>query len=105
MKAKDILILIKTYPEISRKYTETVCTAGIIADTKELVRLYPVRYRYLAGKNRFSKYQWIKAKLKKAKSDIRPESYKLDEDSITLGGKIGTSGNWRERKQWVQCVL
>jgi len=42
MDAKDILILVKTYPEISTKYTETVCTGGILAETKELIRLYPV---------------------------------------------------------------
>jgi hypothetical protein len=41
MRKSDILIVVKTYPEISNKYTETVCTAGIIADTKRLVRLYP----------------------------------------------------------------
>jgi len=44
MKKSDILIVVKTYPEISNKYTETVCTAGIIANTKRLVRLYPIRY-------------------------------------------------------------
>ena len=54
MDTKDILILVKTYPEISRKYTETVCTAGILSETKELIRLYPVRYRYLEGDNQFS---------------------------------------------------
>ena len=85
MKPKDILILIKTYPEISRKYTETVCTGGILADTSELVRLYPVRYRYLTGKDQFSKYQWIKARLRKSPSDARPESYKVAEDSIIIG--------------------
>jgi hypothetical protein len=41
MEKNDILIVVKTYPEISRKYTETVCTAGILADSKRLVRLYP----------------------------------------------------------------
>jgi hypothetical protein len=39
MKKSNILIVVKTYPEVSNKYTETVCTAGIIADTKRLVRI------------------------------------------------------------------
>ena len=101
MKSKDILILIKTYPEISRKYTETVCSAGVLADTRKLVRLYPIRYRYLTGKDKFSKYQWIKSRLRKSQSDTRPESYKLVGDSITLGEKIGTSRSWQERKKWI----
>ena len=42
MGQRDILIVVKTYPEISSKYTETVCTAGILADFKTLVR--PIRF-------------------------------------------------------------
>lgn len=33
MAKKDILIVVKTYPEISRKYTETVWTGGILAES------------------------------------------------------------------------
>lgn len=101
MEAKDVLILVKTYPEISTKHTETVCTAGILADTKELIRLYPIHYRYLEGKNQFSKYQWINAKLSKATSDPRPESYNIFEDSIKLGNTIEPKKDWREREKWV----
>lgn len=43
MAKTDILIIVKTYPEISNKHTETVCTAGVVADTKRFVRLYPIR--------------------------------------------------------------
>ena len=39
MGRTNILIVVKTYPEISRKYTETVCTAGVLADNKTFVRL------------------------------------------------------------------
>jgi len=53
----NILIAVKTYPEISRKYTETVCTAGVLADSKTFVRLYPIRFRYLEGELQFKKYQ------------------------------------------------
>ena len=70
MGQKDILIVVKTYPEISSKYTETVCTAGILMDTKTLVRLYPIRFRYLEGKQQFKKYQWIKADINKATADL-----------------------------------
>ena len=88
MGQKDILIVVKTYPEISAKHTETVCTAGILADTKILVRLYPIRFRYLEGKQQFKKYQWIKADIDKATADPRPESYNIDPNSIVLGDII-----------------
>ena len=100
MEAKDILILVKTYPEYSAKYTETVCTAGILAENKQLIRLFPVRYRYLEGKNRFSKYQWINVKVSKAKSDSRPESYTIHENSIKLGEVINPGKDWIEREKW-----
>ena len=98
---QSILILAKTYPEISKKYTETVCTAGLHKDTKKLVRLYPIRYRYLCGENQFKKYQWIKADIEKARSDARPESYNIVENSIEIGNLIGTGDNWDERKKWI----
>ncbi|MGD0919005.1 MAG: hypothetical protein ABSB22_21380 [Thermodesulfobacteriota bacterium] len=50
---KDILICVKTYPEYSTKYIETVCTTGILKETKQLIRLYPITYRYLEGDRKF----------------------------------------------------
>lgn len=99
---KDILITVKTYPEYSGKYTETVCTCGVVADTSQMIRIYPIRFRYLNGDSKFSKYQWIKAKIKKAKNDARPESYNINDESIILGPVIGTDRNgWVEREKWV----
>ena len=90
MVTKDILILVKTYPEISKKYTETVCTGGILAETRELIRLYPVRYRYLEGETQFSKYQWISAKIAKSTTDVRPESFNIIENTpATIDGHAG----------------
>jgi hypothetical protein len=101
MKKSDILIVVKTYPEISNKYTETVCTAGIIADTKRLVRLYPIRFRYLEGEQQFAKYQWIKASIQKAYLDPRPESHHIDPDSIEVGEIIPVGKNWNDRYPWI----
>jgi len=101
MGQEDILIVVKTYPEISSKYTETVCTAGILADTKTLVRLYPIRFRYLVGKQQFQKYQWIKADITKATVDPRPESYNVDPNSIELGDIIPVGKSWEERCAWL----
>ncbi len=101
MEAKDVLILVKTYPEYSAKYTETVCTAGILAENKQLIRLYPIRYRYLEGKDQFTKYQWINVKLSKAASDSRPESYNIYEKSIKIGERIEPKKDWSEREKWI----
>lgn len=101
-KEKDILITVKAYPEYSTKYIETVCTCGIVRDTGQMIRLYPIQFRYLEGKNKFSKYQWIKAKIRKSKKDARPESYNIKDDSIILGSIIGTNKvGWIERAKWL----
>jgi hypothetical protein len=97
----DILIVVKTYPEISHKYTETVCTAGVLADSKTFVRLYPIRFRYLEGSMQFKKYQWIRANITKATSDPRPESYNIAPDSIELGDVIKAGKIWEERCAWL----
>jgi hypothetical protein len=44
---EKILITVKTYPVISKKYQETVCTAGLREDGS-WVRLYPVPFRTMA---------------------------------------------------------
>ena len=48
MKIEKITMLItaKTYPTISSRYNETVCTAGITTDWL-FRRLYPICYRSL----------------------------------------------------------
>lgn len=94
------MICIKTYPEYSSKYTETVCTAGVLGDTKELVRLYPIPYRYLEGQKQFAKYQWINASISKS-GDSRPQSYKIKANSIILGKIIEANKKWSERARWM----
>lgn len=101
MEKHDILICVKTYPEMSSKYTETVCTAGVLAETKKMVRLYPIRFRYLEGAQQFKKYQWIRASISKAVSDPRPESYNIDPNSIEARDVIPASKSWEERCAWL----
>lgn len=101
MGKSDILIAVKTYPEISKKYDETVCTAGILADTRKLIRLYPIRFRYLEGHRQFRKYQWIRANIHKALSDTRPESYHIETESIEMGALVPASKIWAERRDWL----
>ncbi len=88
---KKILILVKTYPNPSKNYLETVCTAGV-TESGEWIRLYPVSYRYLENDQQYPKYSWIEVEAKKASDDNRIESYKPRMESIKvirppLGGK------------------
>jgi len=90
-EARRILIWGKTYPELSSKYFETVCTGGVFEDTGSPVRLYPIPYRRLEGNGRFSKYQWIKAVVAPNPKDTRPESYRIDANSIALEEPVPTT--------------
>ncbi len=50
-----ILVTVKTYPTLSRKYGETVCTAGLREDGS-WVRIYPVPFRRLDEQQQYSKF-------------------------------------------------
>jgi hypothetical protein len=95
---EKILIWAKTYPELSSRYLETVCTAGLLPSGKPL-RLYPIPYRYLGdGKEQFRLYQWITADIQKRPDDSRPESFRIDCDSIEPGEVIPTTQDeWGKR--------
>lgn len=105
MEKRKILIATKTYPSISTKYRETVCTAGILLDDDEQpiewVRIYPIRFRYLDFDRRYPRWSIINANIEKNPKDSRPESYRIDDSSIEVIRKIGTENNWGERKQFV----
>ena len=98
---EKILIVIKTSPNPSIKYTETVCTAGITENGK-WIRIYPLPLRYMDFYKRFTKYQWINVHIKKRplKSDFRTDSYEPDWNTIQLLDKL-QPGTWTERKKIV----
>ena len=94
-----ILITVKTYPTLSRRYGETVCTAGIREDGT-WVRIYPVPFRRLDEEERYKKFDWIECKLQRNTSDPRPETYRFENmDELRTVGHIGTKFNWRERRR------
>jgi hypothetical protein len=96
---KRLLIWGKTYPEFSAKYYETVCTGAVDGDTGKLVRIYPITLRY--AKNPFEMYSWVEAKIERNTSDPRPESFKIEQDSIKVVGRIDTKDGWVERSKWI----
>lgn len=93
-------MVVKTAPNPSGKYRETVCTAGITEKGK-WIRLYPLPFRYIDFYHRFSKYQWISVEMKKRppERDFRIDSYEPNTDTISPIGKPLPAGNWIERKQ------
>jgi hypothetical protein len=100
MKTK-ILITVKTYPSISTKYKELVCTAGF-TENGNWIRIYPVPFRKLDYSTQYKKYDWIELDLEKNTSDFRPESYRTtNPDHIKICGHVDTDHNWAERKKLV----
>jgi hypothetical protein len=100
-----ILVTVKAYPQLSSKYGETVCVAGVRTDTEkpEWVRLYPVVYRDLHYDLRFSKYQYITVDVSDA-NDPRPESLRPNLDTLKLGPTL-EAGDWRERRRIVEPLM
>ena len=98
MPKESVLITVKTYPTLSRKYGEMVCTAGVRSDGS-WVRLYPIPFRRLDEEEQYAKFDWIEAELVKNRSDPRPETHRLvDSKDMRRVGHMGTDNNWRERR-------
>jgi len=99
---REILITAMTYPELSTKYRESACTGGVFMDTQEWCRIYPMPIRYLA--ERVHRWDVISATVWQDPSkDSRPESWRVDADSIKAVGKISTGRGhpptWERRRQ------
>lgn len=80
-------VLVKAFPQPSVKHEETVCVAAIAEDTRELLRLFPIRYRRLPTEHRFERFDQVTLTATKAESDPRPESFRVDEGSIQVTEK------------------
>lgn len=101
---KRVLITVRTYPVPAQKNIEVSCTAGVTSEG-EWIRLFPVPYRFMEYDKRFVKYQWIEVDVIKATQDPRPESYKLNVDSIVIGEQLTTVDCWRARKAVVGPLI
>jgi hypothetical protein len=98
---RRVLIVVRTYPTPAKSTIEASCTAAI-GDKGEWVRLFPVPARSLDEDKRFAKWQWIEVDLLKATSDTRPESYKINPDSIVIGDPVGPQDGWRARRDLIK---
>ncbi|MEQ1841369.1 MAG: hypothetical protein ABL994_13255, partial [Verrucomicrobiales bacterium] len=99
MPRERILITVKTYPTLSRKYGETVCTAGVREDGS-WVRIYPVPFRRLDEAERYRKYDWVECDLIRNQKDPRPESHHpVDMKQLVAVAHLDTADDWRERRR------
>lgn len=99
---KKILITVKAYPNPSKKYGETVCCAGVDLSNSQLIRLYPIPFRELQNPKKFKKYSIIEVDCIKTTNDKRPESYKVNADSIKVMESLDSEkGKWTKRKELV----
>lgn len=102
MALTKVLVVVKTYPTLSAKYDELVCTAGFRKDGT-WIRIYPIPFRKKSYNEQYKKYDWIELDLVKNTSDFRPESYrpKTIDTEIKVVGHIEPDKNWEARKQIV----
>jgi len=79
-----LLVLAKAMPEVSQKYENLVCAAGI-TDKGEWRRIYPIPFELFCKENKFMKKQWIEYELESDEpSDHRSESRKIKFETIKL---------------------
>ena len=96
-----VLITVKTYPTLSQKYGELVCTAGIKED-RSWVRIYPVPFRKLKEHQKYPKYSWMELDLAKNDNDSRPESFRpIDLSRIKQVGDVRKGDNWAARRELI----
>ena len=102
MAIEKVLVIVKTYPCLSQRYDELVCTAGLREDGS-WIRIYPVPFRKLKPYSQYSKYDWIEVDVVKNTKDFRPESFRpVSLDSpIHVIGHIDTKKAWAARKKIV----
>ena len=103
MALTKVLVTVKTYPTLSSKYDELVCTAGFLEDGT-WIRIYPIPFRKLEYDKQYSKYDWIEVDIERNTSDFRLESHKPKsiENNFNKIGEIKPDGGaWTLRREIV----
>lgn len=97
-----VIVTVKTYPNPSDKYGETVCVAGVRLDRgrPEWIRLYPMKFRLVDYDQQFKKYEIVTVPVTPHGSgDPRPESMRPDQSRMQSVRLVDTRHNWSERRQ------
>ncbi len=86
----EAIVIIKAAPQVGQRHGETVCCAGIDLYGHWL-RLYPVSFRMLDDGQKFGRWDRIKFKWRRPNDDPRPESRRVDQQSIEIVGELKQS--------------
>ena len=86
----EAIVIIKAAPQVGQRHGETVCCAGIDLYGHWL-RLYPVSFRTLDEGQKFGRWDRIKFKWRRPNDDPRPESRRVDQQSIEIVGVLKQS--------------
>ncbi|MBC8354070.1 MAG: hypothetical protein H8E66_18925 [Planctomycetes bacterium] len=98
----ELLVNCKTYPAVSTKYTETVCTGGVDHDGN-FIRLYPIPFRLLEKDEQYSRWDIIRVSAYRDTKDQRPESWHYVHGTpIEVIGKVESE---KERWDWMRTVI
>lgn len=95
----ELLVNCKTYPAVSTRYIETVCTGGIERDGR-FIRLYPVPFRFLDDEQQYGRWDVIRVRVYRDTRDPRPESHHFEAGTdIQVIDKVGSD---RQRWDWMR---
>lgn len=103
-----VMITVKTYPNPSETYGETVCVAGVRLDRgdPEWIRLYPVKFRNADFDRQFKKYEIIRVNGTYHQSnDNRPESFRPRQDELEHVEWLDTHTNWQRRRMNLEGLI
>ena len=95
-----VTILVKALPQPSKKYGETVCCAGVTPEG-HWKRLYPIRYRHLAGDAAFKRWDNVRFRYRPPVHDRRAESCSVEENSIVVTNSMPS----RERARHFEPLI
>ncbi|MCQ4045891.1 hypothetical protein NON19_28595 [Streptomyces rubrisoli] len=101
------MITVKTYPELSKKYRETSCVAGVRLDqdAPQHVRIFPVPYRLMEHDSQFKKYAVIEVDVRRHDADRRPESLRPNLNTLKVVDHLPSSDGWRRRLEHIQPLI
>ncbi len=99
------MILVKAAPVLTSQLEESMCVAAVAVEgTPRWVRLHPVPFRDLADDLKFKKYQIVRTKVGRPKTDRRPESLLPLGGSLRPGRVVSTRDGWAERRRWIDAL-
>lgn len=100
-QSSRVTILVKAFPQPSKKHVETVCCAGITGEGL-WKRLFPIRFRQLSGDQAFKRWDVVEFDYSRPQYDSRIESCKVHEESISVVSHIN---NYERRSRLLTPLI